>query len=418
MDARSQETYYKLTKNHGGYGHMKQRIIKNKTLITSAALATFAFAMPTHADPSGLELNIGINQFLFNDDTPLDDSTGFRLGIGYRFESPWGIELAYNKTSADFEGLGLTPMPSETPTDTDLLISQKAFSDITSLDASIDDLDVEHYYLDVLYHFNNGGKIQPYLALGYGIADAELVDGDSVDFGAGIKYYVSENLTIRPDIHFADVSEFDDSHLIASLSLSWIFGGKSAPAPTPAPKAPLDSDNDGVPNSQDNCPTTPAGESVNSVGCPLDSDNDGVIDSIDQCPDTPANTEVDAEGCTALSEPVSIELKVNFDSNSDVVKSEYLDEVKDVADFLKKYTETTAVIEGHTDTSGSAAYNKSLSQRRADAVAKVLVEQFGIASNRVSAIGYGEEQPIADESTREGMLANRRVIAKISTAAE
>lgn len=386
--------------------------MKNKYLLQGAILAaTLPVAHTIAADPTGLEVSVGINQFLFESDTPLDDATGYRLGLGYRFENPWGIEFSYNRAEADFDA----PAPISTDTDTVLLL--KSFSDLTPAEVSgITDLDVEHYYLDVLYHFNNGGSVQPYLALGYGMADAEVVDDDGFNAGVGIKFYVNDNFSIRPDIHFADIDDFDDTHAIASVSLSWLFGGSSAPAPKPAPKAPLDSDNDGVPNAQDNCPATPAGASVDSLGCPLDSDGDGVFDYADQCADTPAGTEVDAAGCAAIAEPVSIELKVNFDSNSDVVKSEYLGEIKAVADFLNTYPGTKAVIEGHTDTTGSASYNKSLSQRRADAVAKVLVDSFSIDSSRVSAIGYGEERPIADESTREGLLANRRVIAEISTA--
>jgi len=380
------------------------RILKN-LLLTSVLPLT----LPALADPKGLELSVGINQFVFGDDTPLDDETGYRLGLGYRFENPWGIEFSYNKASADYTGPTISG-------DTDTPTLLKSFSDLTALDAvGTSELDVEHYYLDVLYHFNNGGKVQPYLALGYGIADAELVDGDSFDVGAGIKFYMNENLSIRPDIHFADVDEFDDSHAIASLSLSWIFGADSAPAPKPVPKAPLDSDNDGVINSQDNCPTTLTGVKVDSIGCALDSDGDGIVDHLDQCENTPSNTEVDEAGCPAISAPVSIELKVNFDSNSATVKDAYLSEIQAVADFLKQYPDTEVVIEGHTDTSGSATYNKSLSQRRADAVASSLMVNFGIDSSRVSAIGYGEEQPIADESTREGQLANRRVIAEISS---
>jgi len=89
-----------------------------------------------------------------------------------------------------------------------------------------------------------------------------------------------------------------------------------------------------------------------------------------------------------------------------------------VAEFLQQYVGTSVVIEGHTDTSGSASYNKNLSQRRADAVAAVLVQQMGVSQARVSAMGYGEEQPIADESTATGREANRRVVAKVSAKVE
>jgi Outer membrane protein and related peptidoglycan-associated (lipo)proteins len=119
-----------------------------------------------------------------------------------------------------------------------------------------------------------------------------------------------------------------------------------------------------------------------------------------------------------LSETVSIDLNVNFDSNSDVVKPAYYGEIGRVAEFLQQYVGTSVVIEGHTDTSGSASYNKNLSQRRADSVAAVLVQQMGVSQARVSAMGYGEEQPIADESTATGREANRRVVAKVSAKVE
>jgi len=72
------------------------------------------------------------------------------------------------------------------------------------------------------------------------------------------------------------------------------------------------------------------------------------------------------------------------------------------------------VIEGHSDSSGKAAYNKALSQRRADAVRDILINEYGIDTSRVSAVGYGQEQPVASNSTKEGRLENRRVMAEIS----
>ena len=178
-----------------------------------------------------------------------------------------------------------------------------------------------------------------------------------------------------------------------------------------------DSDMDGVQDGMDACPNTPAGVKVDAKGCALDSDKDGVADHKDSCPDTAMQLKVDTKGCPVqLSEAVSIDLKVNFDSNSSVVKSDYFAEIRKVADFMAQYENSVVVIEGHTDTRGAAAYNKSLSQKRANAVAAVLVSEMGVAQRRVTAVGYGEEQPIADESTREGLIANRRVVAKVSAS--
>lgn len=114
-----------------------------------------------------------------------------------------------------------------------------------------------------------------------------------------------------------------------------------------------------------------------------------------------------------LPEKVSIELEVLFDNDKAVIKPEYFNEVKAVADFMNKYSNTTAIIEGHTDSNASDSYNQKLSQRRADAVKDMLIRQFGIEANRVSAIGYGEAQPRATNATAEGRQQNRRVIAVI-----
>ncbi len=111
---------------------------------------------------------------------------------------------------------------------------------------------------------------------------------------------------------------------------------------------------------------------------------------------------------------VSIELAVQFDTNSDVVKANYLNDILKLAEFLKAHINTKVIIEGHTDDQGDANLNKDLSLRRAKAVRNMLVEKFGIAADRVTSDGYGEERPVATNATAEGRDANRRVIAKIS----
>ena len=68
---------------------------------------------------------------------------------------------------------------------------------------------------------------------------------------------------------------------------------------------------------------------------------------------------------------------------------------------------------GHTDSIGSDAYNQKLSERRAQAVREVLVNQYGVESQRVDSVGYGEARPVADNSTEEGRQINRRVEAEV-----
>jgi OOP family OmpA-OmpF porin len=179
---------------------------------------------------------------------------------------------------------------------------------------------------------------------------------------------------------------------------------------------PKDSDGDGIIDDRDKCPGTPKGAAVDTTGCPVDSDGDGVPDYLDKCPDTRKGVPVDKDGCP-LPEKISISLLVEFDTDKADIRPKYHDEIARVGDFMKKYSETTAVIEGHTDNMGGKAYNERLSQRRADAVRKYLIDKFGIAASRLTAKGYGFAKPVADNKTAEGRQKNRRIEASITTVA-
>jgi OmpA-OmpF porin, OOP family len=175
---------------------------------------------------------------------------------------------------------------------------------------------------------------------------------------------------------------------------------------------PLDTDGDGVYDYLDKCPGTPAGVKVDQDGCPLDSDKDGVYDYLDKCPGTPAGLKVDKDGCPVQ---VSITLKIEFDTGKSDIKEKYHEEIKLVADFMKKYPQTNTVIEGHTDNVGREAANVKLSQSRANSVSAYLIAKFGIEKDRLQAVGYGPQKPIASNATAEGKQKNRRVQAVINT---
>ena len=108
---------------------------------------------------------------------------------------------------------------------------------------------------------------------------------------------------------------------------------------------------------------------------------------------------------------VEVKLEIYFDTDSAVVKPEYYPEIEKIANFLKEHPDMKIEIQGHTDSVGPADYNLKLSQRRAEAVKKILVEKFGISPDRIIAKGYGETKPIAPNDTEEGRAKNRRVIA-------
>lgn len=109
-------------------------------------------------------------------------------------------------------------------------------------------------------------------------------------------------------------------------------------------------------------------------------------------------------------------LDIEFEIDNAAIQRAEKEKLAVLANFLNKYPATTAVIEGHTDDVGDTDRNLKLSQRRAESVVDHLVTHYNIAKNRLTAIGYGENQPIADNSTEEGKRHNRRIKSVISCA--
>ena len=122
---------------------------------------------------------------------------------------------------------------------------------------------------------------------------------------------------------------------------------------------------------------------------------------------------VKAPVAPVLAEKITIDLEVLFDTDKSIVKPDYYAKISEVAAFTTRYPNTTVTIEGHTDSRGSQNYNQALSQRRVDAVKEVLITQFDIAPERLSAVGYGEAQPRATNDTVSGRQLNRRVMAVV-----
>jgi OmpA-OmpF porin, OOP family len=110
-------------------------------------------------------------------------------------------------------------------------------------------------------------------------------------------------------------------------------------------------------------------------------------------------------------------LDIQFEINQKTVQRESEEKLSKVVTFMRKYPDTTAVIEGHTDEVGTSADNMRLSQSRADNVVNYLASH-GIARSRLRAIGYGETRPIADNSTEVGRRLNRRIDAIIACATD
>jgi outer membrane protein OmpA-like peptidoglycan-associated protein len=208
---------------------------------------------------------------------------------------------------------------------------------------------------------------------------------------------------------------------------------------------PIDSDKDGVADYLDKCPNTPIGVKVNANGCPLDSDGDGISDDIDKCPNTPQGVMVSADGCPVDTDgdgvpdyldkcptvagiaenkgcpPVkAAAIKVfdkalrgiHFETAKAVIKGESFQILNDIVVIMNEDPEYNLEINGHTDAVGTAEYNQDLSQRRAYAVVKYLTDK-GIDPKRMTAKGFGEAVPVADNDTPDGRALNRRVEFKV-----
>ncbi|ERO61345.1 OmpA family protein, partial [Pseudomonas piscis] len=219
------------------------------------------------------------------------------------------------------------------------------------------------------YHFGQAGvdSLRPYVSGGFGHQSRSSVEADGHSgrdkttqaiIGTGVKYYFTDNLFARAGVeadYGMDNGKWDYAALVG---LGVNFGGNAgkvapapvapAPAPEPAPEAPV-------------------------------------------------------------AEVVRVELDVKFDFDKSVVKPNSYADIKNLADFMKQYPQTTTVVEGHTDSVGPDAYNQKLSERRANAVKQVLVNQYGVGAERVQSVGYGESRPVADNATEAGRAVNRRV---------
>lgn len=141
----------------------------------------------------------------------------------------------------------------------------------------------------------------------------------------------------------------------------------------------------------------------------VDSDGDGVPDRNDDCPDTLEGLATDAHGCADQSARQSVRLAgVTFALDSARLKPESRETLETVVRALKGDPDMRVEIAGHTDSQGAAAYNRQLSQRRAESVRGFLLRE-GISPERVRARGYGESEPVASNDTAAGRARNRRV---------
>jgi OOP family OmpA-OmpF porin len=187
--------------------------------------------------------------------------------------------------------------------------------------------------------------------------------------GVGMGTRFSHGLEFRADVRGMAGHDEDGEDMGVQFSLNKVFGSKSvAPAPVVVPVA------------------APAASIV-----------------------TEAEPEVKQDVRT-----ITVRLNIEFEFNKDTVLAIYGDQLDAIAAAMKAHDDIDLVLEGHTDSRGADQYNMSLSDRRALAVKAKLVEDYGIPTARISAVGYGETQPIEGNDTEEGRARNRRVVGEMS----
>jgi OOP family OmpA-OmpF porin len=141
-----------------------------------------------------------------------------------------------------------------------------------------------------------------------------------------------------------------------------------------------------------------------AAALPGDADGDGVADSKDACPDTPAGSRVGPMGCSC-----DLNVELTFATDSAALTPADLRILEYAVGVLRRLSWTDGVVEGHTDSTGADEINRPLSLQRAETVREFLLAR-GIDGNRMTTAGFGSSRPIADNATPEGRALNRRVV--------
>jgi outer membrane protein OmpA-like peptidoglycan-associated protein/opacity protein-like surface antigen len=346
-----------------------------KRCLTAIILGLAATSALAADDKTGWNAGIAASfaDYSFDSNQLDDSSTGFKLFTGYRFNQLLGVEGAYHNFG-DFDEDLDPPNPGG-----DAKAQIDGFSLSAMLFAPLDSEEFEAYGKAGYYFFDQQVVVDD--------AVAASNSPDGLLLGAGVRLLISKEFAIRAEGDWFNIS--DGSLWALNVGFEYLFGRPAKPVvPVAAAAAPV------VAAPPPPPPPPP----------PADTDGDGVIDTNDQCPDTPKGERVGPQGCSC-----DVTRQVQFKVDSAELTSEGMADLDEVAENLKRLNFVSGTVVGHTDSSGSDAYNQQLSERRAQSVADYL-EGKGIAAGRLKASGAGESQPVADNSTPEGRAQNRRVV--------
>lgn len=243
-----------------------------------------------------------------------------------------------------------------------------------------------------LYSFNDALSLYGLAGLGFEAVSNEQNHNDDagfVNYGLGLRYQMTDILSLKTDIRHLIDTEGDSTGLL-TFGLGILFGEKAQPTPVLVEEETI------------------IVEEPAPVVMPKDDDKDGVLNENDKCPNSDPSDIVDKNGCEQR-----VNLEVNFGFDSAKITNKADNKIEEYATFMKENPESKATIKGHTDSTGPEKYNQQLSEKRANAV-KAELENLGIESNRLKAIGFGETRPLVPNDTRANRAQNRRVDAVLS----
>lgn len=344
-----------------------------KRVLILAVMFTMVFSFQAFAvnRDSGITFSLSGGGYTFDSREEINLAPIGMLRLGYDMSKYFGLEIPLEMGASDIKR---NRMYGET--------SVKEGADVSLMG----------YRLEGLIYLMPNSRFVPYLAVGVGdrnmnVEGAKTKDNFVAGYGAGARIFVSEDWFIRADFrHLLVFKAFDGNpvnNLEYTLGLGCYLGDRPQPAPV-AVAAPV----------------------VVEAPKPAPAPAPVVVPA-------PAPVAAPAGDEKAIIEKGRATIDVEFDLNKATIKPGFDAELAGFADILKKHPDLKVVIEGYTDNTGPMAFNKTLSQKRADAVKDYLVKKLGVDAARLKAVGYGPEKPIADNKTAQGRQKNRRVEAAV-----